>query len=120
MESIAIFPISQPDGERAFRAVSKTGQAEGRTVGEALDGACASFSLNATGTLVLIQPFQPDEWFPADRRARLVELMARWRQARDQGGQLPTGEQSELESLQAAELDAAIRRTEQVEERLAR
>ena len=38
MESVAIFPVFHPDGGRAFRAVSKEGQSEGRTIGEALDG----------------------------------------------------------------------------------
>ncbi len=52
----------------------------------------------------------PDSFFTADQRQRLIELVERWRAAREAGGLLPAEEQAELEALVTAELEAATRR----------
>lgn len=52
-----------------------------------------------------------DEFFSEAEIARLAELMARWRTARDAGEALPAEEQSELDALIAAELVAATARS---------
>lgn len=51
-----------------------------------------------------------DAFFPDTARQRLADLMARWRAARDAGGNLPPAEQAELDALTAAELRAATAR----------
>ena len=119
MESVAIFPVFHPDGGRAFRAVSKEGQSEGRTIGEALDGVCSDRFTVESETLVVIQPFRPDAFFGQVERQRLQELMARWRVARDEGRRLTMDEERELQDLVDAELAAASTRAQQMVERLA-
>ena len=56
----------------------------------------------------------PDEFSTAEQQARLFELMARWRQARDSRAPFPAEDQAELESLVADELRAAAVRAEQL------
>jgi hypothetical protein len=114
MESVAIFPVTSPTGLPAFRAVTKAGQSEGRTAGEALDAISARLSASESGTLVLIQPFRPDALFTAEQQSRLKDLMGQWRAARDEGRQLPAEVCAELECLVTEELQAAERRTRQV------
>jgi hypothetical protein len=110
MESVAIFPVLSPEGNAAFRAVSRGGQSEGRTAGEALDAIAPSLSGDSSA-VVVIQSFLPDAFFTAAQQARLQELMAKWREARDAGRQLPASEQTELNALVEAELQAATART---------
>lgn len=62
--------------------------------------------LVAASRMCLVEP----EFFSAQQQQRLQELMARWREARDQGQSLPAIEQAELESLVEAELIAAGQR----------
>jgi hypothetical protein len=114
MQSVAIFPVLNADGMQGFRAVARGGQSEGRTVGEALDALHGRLTPNNGGTVVLIQPFQSDALFSAAQRQRLEILMARWRMKRDEGDALPAEEQSELQSLIDAELQAADARTQQI------
>jgi hypothetical protein len=64
------------------------------------------------GTIRVIQRSQPDVFFTAAQQQRLSELMARWRKARDQNSQLLPEEQTELEQLIEAEVQAATRRAE--------
>ena len=52
-----------------------------------------------------------DEFFSAAQVARLADLMARWRVARDAGRTLPPADQAELDALIAAELEAATARS---------
>lgn len=61
-------------------------------------------------TTVPASAFAPDEFFSAGQQARLAELMAKWRTARDAGATLPAAEQAELDALTAAELRAATAR----------
>ena len=53
----------------------------------------------------------PDEFFIAAQQRRLQDLMVAWRQARDTGTVLPTGEQQELDTLIEAELSASAARS---------
>jgi hypothetical protein len=114
MQSVAIFPVLNADGMQGFRAVARSGQSEGRTVGEALDALHARLTPNNGGTVVLIQPFQSDALFAAPQRERLENLMARWRSMRDKGDTLSADEQSELQNLIDAELLAADARTQEI------
>jgi hypothetical protein len=114
MESVAIFPVIGPGGSPAFRAVTRSGQSEGRTAGEALDAIQTRLPNTDSGTIVVIQPFRPDTLFTAEQQQRLEALMAQWRSARDVGHQLPADEYAELQALIEAELKAAEARTRQV------
>jgi len=114
MQSVAIFPVVHDDGSTSFRAVTKAAQSEGKTAGEALDAVAPSLAPSTSGTVVLIQPFLPDDLFTANQRARLDKLMACWRAARDSGQSISADEQAELQALVEAELKAATRRTEQI------
>jgi hypothetical protein len=118
MQSVAIFPVVDPEGMPGYRAIARGGQSEGRTVGEALDALGERLAPNNGGTIVFIQPFQPDALFTARQRERLGELMARWRALREQNQVLSAEEQTELQSLIDAELQAATARTQQIFEGL--
>jgi hypothetical protein len=115
MESIAIFSIPNAGGPPTFHAVADSGQSEGRTAGEALDR--LGLIPNQGGTVVLIQPFRPDDIFNQELRVRLEDLMSRWRSARDGGKPLTSAEQSELQTLIDAELLAATVRSKQIIQR---
>ncbi|MFN0020004.1 MAG: hypothetical protein ACKVP0_17230 [Pirellulaceae bacterium] len=91
--------------------MSHSSQSEGTTVGEALDGVRAQLTDDASGTVVVIQPYQPDSFFTGIQQSRLSELMEKWRAARDGKGGLLPEESRELESLVDAELQAAAART---------
>jgi hypothetical protein len=54
----------------------------------------------------------PDVFFSAEQQKRLSELMANWRLARDSGATHPLEEQSELDQLVQAELEASRLRAE--------
>ena len=60
---------------------------------------------------MIVQSFSPDRFFGAEQQARLAELMARWRRARDTGAELPAEEQAELDALIDEEIRASARRT---------
>ncbi len=114
MQSVAIFPVVNDDGGQSFRAVAKTAQSEGRTVGEALDGVAPSLPPGTSGTVVVIQPMIPDALFTADQRSRLETLMAAWRTARDSGRSLSAADADELQKLVDAELAAAAQRSKEM------
>ncbi len=59
---------------------------------------------------MVIQNFEPDEFFTAKQCARLKALMDTWRTAREQNRALSTKEQTELEGLVQAEVEASARR----------
>jgi len=62
----------------------------------------------------ILQRMNPDAFFTADQKERLGELMAKWRAARDRGCELTPVEQSELETLVDAELEASGRRADAI------
>ncbi len=118
MDSVTIFPVVDSNGSPGFRAVARVGQFDGRTAGEALDAIRSRLSPGTGSTVVVIEPFQPDALFTAAQRARLEELMSLWHAARDQGQTLSSQEQSELQELIEAELEAANARSRQIIERV--
>jgi hypothetical protein len=113
MDSVAIFPVFSSNGPPVFRAIAGAALCEGRTAGEALDAIRDQLPATGAATFVIIQPFEPDRWFAAEKRQRLADLMGRWRGARDTGQRLSDAEQAELESLIEAELKAAAARTQE-------
>lgn len=118
MTTIAILPESSGGDATIWRAVAGDRESTGKTAGEALDAISAQLDENEISTLVIVQRLQPDRFFSDEQRKRLEQLMARWRDPRNTNGQLPTNEQSELEALVEAELEAATRRAEAVVDEL--
>jgi len=112
MTTITIVPEDTGNDGIIYRAKAGTLQSEGRSAGEALDALTEQLGEAEASTLVIIQRPQPDGLFTAAQQQRLADLMARWREARDQEKQLPPEEQSELEQLIEAELRGATRRAE--------
>jgi hypothetical protein len=103
--------LAPPDPESGYRAVSNGREAAGDTPGRAIDALVEQTGQPAGATLVIIQPKAGDEFFSDAQRLRLAELMARWRAARDSGAPFPANDQTELDTLIAEELDAAIARS---------
>jgi hypothetical protein len=110
MTTIAILPENPGSVGTQYRAVAGQRQSVGRTAGEALDALTAQLDESQAGTLVVVQQLRPDCFFTSGQQKRLEELMARWRQARDQGSSLRPTEQAELDALVEAELRAAADR----------
>jgi hypothetical protein len=110
MTTISVVPFDPKSSSNGFRAVAGDKQSVGPTVGQALDALQSELGPAAETTLVVVQPMIADEFFPAVRRDRLAELMARWRAARDAGAALPPDEQAELETLSKDEVEASARR----------
>jgi hypothetical protein len=67
MQSVAIFSINDASGTATFRAIAKAGQSEGRTAGEALDAIRSQLPPSDACTVVVIQAFQSDAFFTAQR-----------------------------------------------------
>ena len=111
MATVSILPISDPKGEKSYRALAGDKHSEGKTAGQALDALTAQLGEIEFSAIVLIQSFQPDSFFGAKQQKRLSELMDLWRLTRDQGQELPTNQQQELDQLVEAELKAATART---------
>ncbi|HEX6985751.1 MAG TPA: hypothetical protein VF170_10250 [Planctomycetaceae bacterium] len=109
MTLVAILPEPTDDGV-AYRAIAGTKQSLGKTAGEALDALTNQLPEEESGTLVVVQSQQPDQYFTAEQRRRLTELMDRWRAARDLSSSLPADEQAELDALADAELRASAAR----------
>ncbi|MBS1247823.1 MAG: hypothetical protein H6R48_612 [Proteobacteria bacterium] len=111
MTTVAIVPVVDARGEKAYRAMAGDKRSMGKTAGQALDALTAQLEYAEVGGLLFIQGFQPDAWFTAMQQQRLAELMEGWRAARDRGEPFPPARQAELERLVEAELTAAQRRT---------
>ena len=105
MTSIAIRTDQQETGERWFRAIAGKHQSIGKTMGEALDALTADWGDSVEETVVLIQRFQPDQYFTQAQYERMQALLAR-RSA------LTPEERAELEALVDAEVDATVARTD--------
>jgi predicted Zn-dependent protease with MMP-like domain len=105
MTSIAIRSDQPETSERRFRAIAGDRQSVGRTMGEALDALTAEWGDSMQETVVLIQRFQPDQYFTQAQYERMQALLA-CRPA------LTPEERTELEALIDAEVDATVTRTE--------
>src|SRR5258706_16155784 len=110
MTKVAILPEPSVHGGVVYRAVAGARQAVAKTVGAALDALTAQLSPEESGTLVVVQNHQPDEFFTAEQQRRLEELMQCWRAARDTGKLLSPPEQTELNALVDAEVVASGQR----------
>ena len=120
MTKIAILPIPAELGAFSYRAIAGEKHAQGKTAGEALDALTAQLPADEASTLVIVQHLRPDRFFTAAQQQRLDTLMARWRTARDQGATLPADEQTELEALIEAELQASAARAATLADALGR
>jgi hypothetical protein len=74
-------------------------------MGEALDALTAEWGDSVQETVVLIQRFQPDQYFTQAQYERMRKLLAR-------RSTLTPEERTELEALVDAEVDATVARTE--------
>lgn len=106
MTTVAILPISDDSGHRVYRAISGDRQSVGKTAGEALDALTAELA-DDFPAMLLIQSIGPDRFFGAAQQQRLAELMTHWHNANNQGLALTQHLQRELDTLVAAELQAA-------------
>lgn len=105
MTAIAIRTDQKETGERRFRAIAGDRQSLGKTMGEALDALTAEWGDSVQETIVLIQRFQPDQYFTQAQYDRMQALLAR-------RPTLTPEERTELEALIDAEVDATVARTE--------
>lgn len=112
MTTVAIVPISDAAGEKAYRAVAQGKQSIGKTAGLALDALFAQLGEAELNGSLVIQNFNPDSLFGAAQQERLSELMSLWRSAQDQRQALPEALKEELDRLVETELSAATIRTE--------
>lgn len=111
MTIVAIWPVSDASGERAYQAIAGDRQSVGKTAGQALDALTAQLGEAEFRALLIIQSFYADQFFNANQQQQLSELMSLWRAARDRGQTLSPEQQAELDSLVEAELEAATART---------
>jgi predicted Zn-dependent protease with MMP-like domain len=105
MTAITIRTDQKETGERQFRAIAGNRQSLGRTMGEALDALTAEWGDKVQETVVLIQRFQPDQYFTQAQYDRMQALLTRRLT-------LTPEERTELEALIDAEIDATVARTE--------
>ena len=112
MTTITVLPPREAESE--YRAVVDGVEATGGTPGQAIDALVTRTGRPTETTLIIVQPITADEFFTAEQQARLADLMARWRQARDAQTPFPAVEQAELDALIATELKAATARASAV------
>ena len=120
MTKVAILPVPTETGALSYRAVAGDKRSQGATAGAALDALMAQMSEEQTRTLVIVQSGRPDRFFGAVEHERLGKLMARWRLAQEQGQDLSTADQAELEALIEAELQASGARAAAMADELGR
>ena len=113
LQTIEIYRESGKRRKETYRAVRGQQQAEGKTPGQALDS--LEKMLTTTGetanSLIILQRFQSDTFFPEAQQLRLQELMPRFHDAINQDTELTPEDRTELEQLIDAEWIATIART---------
>lgn len=112
MTTIVILPESGSPEATTYRAVAGGRESLGKTAGEALDALTPQLTEDEKGTLVIVQHWSGDDFFTVQQQRRLAELMTQWRKARDEGRELSSDEQTELESLIEAETKGSGQRAE--------
>jgi hypothetical protein len=112
MAAVAIIPITHPDGQISYQAISGNHSATGKTAGAALDALNAQRADLPQPPYLTLWSLDSDRFFTADQQNRLAQLMAQWRTARDQNHTLNPNQQTELDNLVEAELEGAIARTQ--------
>jgi hypothetical protein len=114
MQTILIETIANPNGDLVYRAAMGNRQSTGKTAGAALDALTVQIGSQEINGFLLLQNYQPDQFFMAKQQQRLAELMSIWRAAQDLGDTLPREQQSELDDLIEAELDATAERAKSI------
>lgn len=114
MTKVAILPVPSPSGTVSYHALAGGKQSHGRTAGAALDALSVQLDDDEKDTLIVVQHQKPDAFFDEAQQRRLAELMTLWRAARDAGAVLSPEEQTELDQLVEAEIEASSRRTEAI------
>ena len=109
--------IAEPN--RGYYASSGSRRASGGSVGDAIDRLFQQLTAEERSTaVVIIQTFQPDQFFPAEKHSRLTTLIERNEEAQQGGPPLTTEEEKELDELIGAELEAAAERTAAIQKRM--
>ena len=108
MTTVVVLPNTQ--NGKGFHAMAGKKESYGKTVGQAIDAITEQLENGDTDTLVIVQRFQPDEFFSAVQQKRLSHLMKKMREARDAGKSLSEADQIELEGLIDAELEGSGKR----------
>lgn len=98
MTTVSILPVLDESG-LSYRASAGSKQSVGKTAGQALDALTALLGKSEFSALLVLQNFQPDQFFTEQQQARLSELMNLYQTARDQGKQLSTEQQAEERKL---------------------
>ena len=111
MASVSIQSEMTSSSEKRYRATAGNRQSVGSTMGQALDALTADWGDDIKETAILIQRFEPDEFFTAAQQQRKLELLSR-------RANLSSEERTELEDLLDAELDATVARTGSLVSRL--
>lgn len=120
MTTVSILAVPNDQGGRSYLAVAGDRRCDGKTPGEALDSMTAQLDQLESSTLVVLQNHLPDQFFTAEQRTRLEQLMTRWRAARDDGSEHSPEEQAELVALVDAEVRAAGRRAQAMVDELSK
>jgi hypothetical protein len=105
MSTISIQAEHSRGPNRRYRAIAGGRQYFGSTMGQALDALTADWGDSVRETAIIIQRFEPDEFFTEAQQLRKSELMAR-------RAKLSPAERAELEAILDAELDATVARTD--------
>lgn len=103
MPTVTICTDTQTPDHAKFIARSGNRRAVGRTMGEALDALLSQWKERTEMLPVIIQHFGPDRFFTQAQYDRMQELRARI-------SHLSAEEQSELEALLDAEIEATMSR----------
>jgi hypothetical protein len=114
MQTISIETIATANGERIYRAAMGERQSIGKTAGEALDALTVQMGSQEINGFLLLQTYQPDQFFTAEQQQRLTELMSSSRNAQERGAALSAEQQAELEDLIEAELYATAERAKAI------
>ena len=120
MTTVAILPTQTRTGGRTYQAVAGRRVAAGDTAGKALDALTEQFPEVESESFVVVKRLPPDALLTEQQQLRLAELMGRWRASRDSGGPWPAEEQSELDALVDAELQASGQRAAEIARGLGR
>jgi hypothetical protein len=110
MTKVAVYHEPTDPARMPFRAIAGRNQAQGRTAGEAPDALASQLPQDEVDTLVIVRSMSPDQFFGAEQRRRLEELIALNREAVAGNASLNAAEQAELEQVVDAELLATTAR----------
>lgn len=112
LQTIEIFQESDTRKKEKYRAIHGMQQAEGKTPGKALDSLerLLADKEGETGSLIILQRFQPDAFFSKPQQERLKVLMNQFHEGINAEVALSQEDRAELEQLIDVEWMAAIAR----------